>query len=364
MAINNWNNFIAAGTQTPWYANAFEDALKGYKIAKEPEKMQQETNARDLANKLKQLDVEHKPKEYELDDRGKSLANSLKAKANEHYEENYDLDRQLKQANINKANRAPELKGVLSQAFQMRNNLDPKDPNYEHDKKTLNRYIDNFGNKNGSAPVTQPGEGVKIDLPEGKQGYIPGLGNLKKGWQVVKDDKGNDIGVNVPMTDDQVKQYKAKEKFDIIYPFINKSLSEYSGQGSWERFTRDAQNYNKNQEAKKNIDNYFAAKNLISIGSTTENARIGGHATNVQLGELKKTLDKSEVFKKLETGSGFVLPQKYAKNSGDIFKNYLDKVEKAAKTNIPAYEFRALNPKDNNNDSHDLIYNPVTGRLE
>lgn len=342
----------------------FEDVLKGYKMEKEPAKMREEQSAKELANQLRKLDLEHKPKEYALNDQHKSLANAMLSKAVEHYEDKYALDRELKKANINKANRPAPLSGALASAYQLRNQLDPNDKNYEDDVKRINNYIAGLSYKSGLGPPMQPGEGIKINLPEGKEGYIPGVGKLKNGWQSVKDAQGNVIGVNVPMSEKQVDQWKAKEKFDIIYPFLNDSLSQYAGQNSWENFTRDAHNYNQDPEAKQRIDNFFAAKKLISIGSTTENARIGGHATNVQLDELKKTLDSSEVFKKMESGSGFVLPGKYAKNSGNIFKGYLDKVEKAAKTNIPAYEFRALNPGENNNENHDLVYNPVTGSLE
>ena len=363
MAIN-YPNFLNAPILDSPGKNLFENVLKGYQISQEPAKMKQEASTRELANKLKELDVEHKPKEYALGDQHKALANSMLEKANSHYEEQYGQEKALREANIKKANQPQGLRGALASAFALRDNLNADDPNYEKDKNAINNYINNLGQRNGVVPATQPGEGVKINLPEGKEGYIPGVGKLKPGWQSVKDAKGNDIGVNVPMSEKQVDQWKAKEKFDIIYPFLNSSLSEYTGQNSWENFTRDAHNYNKDPAAKQRIDNFFAAKKLISIGSTTENARIGGHATNVQLGELKKTLDSSEVFKKIEGGSGFVLPGKYAKHSGDIFKDYLDKVEKAAKTNIPAYEFRALNPGSNNSDHHDLVYNPATGRLE
>jgi len=328
-------------------ANLFENVLKGYQISQEPGKMKQEASARELANQLRKLDVEHKPKEYALNDQQKTFANALSQKALAHRDKEYSLSDALKESQIKKNQQPQGLKGALAAAFQLRNNLNPDDPNYERDTKAINNYIANLGQKNGAVPITEPGEGIKINLPEGKKGYIPGVGKLKSGWQSVKDAQGNDIGVNVPMSDKQVEQWKAKEKFDIIYPFLNESLSQYTGQNSWENFTRDAHNYNRDPEAKQRIDNFFAAKKLISIGSTTENARIGGHATNIQLDELKKTLDSSEVFKKIEGGSGFVLPAKYAKNSGNIFKAYLDKVEKAAKTNIPAYEFRALNPGEN-----------------
>lgn len=81
----------------------FEDVLKGYKMSQEPAKMKQESSARELANKLRELDVEHKPKEYALGDQQKSLANALQSKALEHYEEKFGLERDLKKAQIQKA---------------------------------------------------------------------------------------------------------------------------------------------------------------------------------------------------------------------------------------------------------------------
>jgi hypothetical protein len=281
MAITNWNNFIAAGVQQPWYATALEDALKGYKMQREPTKIAAEEKKNQLANEMKKIELDAKPGQLDVEKRYKeALTSAANAQA-----ENYK--------------KPAGLKGALATAFQLRNNLDPQSPTYEKDVNSINNYINNLGQKNGAIPMTQPGEGIKINLPEGKEGFIPGVGKLKAGWQSVKDAKGNDIGVNVPMTDKQVDQWKAKEKFDVIYPFINKALGEYTGQNSWENFSRDAKDYNRDPAAKERIDSFLAAKKLISIASTTENARIGGHATNIQLDELKKTLDSSEVNKKL-----------------------------------------------------------------
>lgn len=358
MAIN-FTDFSKIAPQDSPLTNLWENAFKGYQMGRAPKQMDEEQKQRQLAIALKEKDLGHKDKEFELSDQQKSLANSLQSKALENYDEVFKTEQDYKKAQINNLNKPQGLKGALAAAFQLRNNLNPDDPNYDKDKNAINNYINNLGQKSGSVPITQPGEGIKINLPEGKEGYIPGIGKLKPGWQSVKDAQGNDIGVNVPMSDKQIEQWKAKEKFDIIYPFLNDSLSQYTGQNSWENFTRDAQNYNKDAEAKQRIDNFFAAKKLISIGSTTENARIGGHATNVQLDELRKTLDSSEVFNKLESGGGYILPSKYAKNSGNIFKGYLDKVEKAAKTNIPAYEFRSLNPNDNNPSAPEKSSDPV-----
>ena len=89
MAIN-YPDFLNAKIQTPWYAHALEDALKGYKMAKEPAKMAEEAKQRELANKqtditnkTKQQDLENAPAKNDLEKRYKeALINAANAKAN------------------------------------------------------------------------------------------------------------------------------------------------------------------------------------------------------------------------------------------------------------------------------------------
>ena len=101
MAINFPNFLNAPSPKSPW-EGLFENVLKGYKMSQEPAKMREEQSARQLANKLKELEVGHKPKEYELSDKSTELANSLKEKANQYYEQNRDLERRYKESQINK----------------------------------------------------------------------------------------------------------------------------------------------------------------------------------------------------------------------------------------------------------------------
>lgn len=103
----NFTDFSRAPLLDSPAASLFEDVLKGYKMGQEPAKMAEEQSKRQLANQLSKLELEHKPKQYDLDDRGKSLANAMKAKALATYDERYALDKQLKEANIQKALRAP-----------------------------------------------------------------------------------------------------------------------------------------------------------------------------------------------------------------------------------------------------------------
>lgn len=104
MAIN-YPNWLAAPIQKSPFENLFENVLKGYQMQQEPAKMREEQNARQQANALKKLELEHNPKEYELNDKGKEFANALQGKALQTYDERYKMDKQLKQANIDKANR-------------------------------------------------------------------------------------------------------------------------------------------------------------------------------------------------------------------------------------------------------------------
>lgn len=345
MAIQFTDFSRAPLIDSPW-KDALENVLKGYKMGQEPARMKQEAQKNAIANEAKRLEVEHKPKEYELNDKQMELVNSLKSKANEHYEERFKMAKDLNEANIQKANRPAGVQGAFAQALKFRDNLDPNSPTYTSDKELADKYLAKLSTAPG-ASAQLPGEGTEVNLPDGKKGIIQQEAKLPSGWQAITDPEGKKIGYNVPMDKDMVNQWKAKEKFDVIQPFLLKSLSEYSGQDSWLNFTDDVSKYNSDKAAKERIDNFFAAQDLMKVGATTENARIGGHNTNVQLKELKSTLDSSEVYHRLKSGSSFALPKGYKSNSGRIFKDYLDKIEKASKTNIPSHEFRALNPQVN-----------------
>ncbi len=380
MAINNWNNFIAAGTQEPWYATALEDALKGYKMGKEPAKMAEEQKQREATTKLKTLEAEHKPKEFELSDEQKRLANALSAKANSHYEEKYGQEKQLRQAQINKANRPSAPTGALAQAFSLKE----KYPEGSPERKQVDAYIDHLTNKplgtqstlaklqserdlypegsqkrkeidqlitktitpsKGIQVSTNPEGGTEVSIGGQDQGtYIDGLGKLPQGSTVVYSKDKVPIGVNERLTPKEYEKESATRQFGVAYPFINKSLSEYSGRGSNLHFEEDLLAYETDPAAKARIDNYDAAKKLLSIGKTQENARIGGHATNTQLEELGKTLNSAEINTRLVQSKGYQLPKGYLQASGDIFKQKLDEMTKAGQ-NIPYQRFRPIDEK-------------------
>lgn len=369
------------------YANLFEDALKGYKMAKEPENMKREATAKELANNLKGLELEHKPKEYELNDKQKELANSLQSKALEHYEEKFGLERDLKKAQIQKALREPstqaKLSGIIGNYKASHPNASPEDLQKFSDR-VLAAQIKNLEAGKGGTAIKPHGKigniafaneelkkpdldpeyrkalekvlkdeekknvQTEIKLPDGSKGYVNADENTKKDWQPVKNSDDKIIGWNVPMDSKMTEQWKGTQKFNVVQPFLNDSLSYYSGSDSWERYVNDAAHYKTNKEARDRIDNFNAAEKLLTVGALTENARFYGHNTNVQLSALKKTLEASEVHQKLKSGATVALPPGYAREAGKIYKVYLDKFEDVEKKNIPSHQFQALNPEKNN----------------
>ena len=111
MAIN-FTDFSKIPVQESALKNIWEDVLTGYKIGKEPAKMEAERQAKEEEQKkrkletgIKELELGHKPKEYELSDKQKALENNLKQKALDTFAEKQDLERRYKESQISKNNR-------------------------------------------------------------------------------------------------------------------------------------------------------------------------------------------------------------------------------------------------------------------
>lgn len=324
--------------ESPW-KNAFEDVLKGYKMSQEPAKMREEQSARQLANKLKELDVEHKPKEYELNDQGKSLANALQSKALEHYDERFGLEKRLKQAQINKANRPEQLKGALAQAMQLRNSLNPSSPNYERDLKDVNQYINKLGTSSKGIQVsTTPEGGVEVSI--GGQGQLAntlGLPPLPKGQVYLLDENQKPMGIGKPYSEGEKKEESGRAAFNIWQQFITDSQAPYSGKGATRQFESDVQKYSTDEAAKNRIDNLLAADKLLFSTTVKEEATLGGANTNQAYNRITHSLENSEIYPLLKKISKYQLPQGYSKASSDIFNQMVNKGTEAGK-NIAAYK--------------------------
>jgi hypothetical protein len=340
----NFTDFSRAPIQDSPLKTIFEDAFKGYQMGRAPAKMDEEQKQRQLQNRLKELEVEHKPKQFELDDKGKSLANSIKELAYKHMPEDYRQKSELNEARINKARKPQELNSALAQAFKLRSQFEPGTKDY----KDVSNYIQKLGTvggNNGIQVSSTPEGGFQVSIGGDSKdvGYIPGVGKLKPGDTIVNDKDGKTIGVNTRLSDADIKQKKAINSFNNVYPFLNSSLSAFSGKGSWKKFEDAVRTYNIDPKSKELVDNYFAAKQLLAVGTTKENARIGGNSTNQQLKMLRKTLDSSEVPERLKDLAGYQLPEGYKESSGQIFQDYLNSMDKAAQEDIPLWQFRSIN---------------------
>lgn len=130
MAIQ-FTDFSRAPLLDSPYANLLENVLKGYKMGQEPAKMAEEQKLRQLNTQAKQLEVEHKPKEYELNDKQQALINAMKQKALDTYDERFALDKQVKQAQIQKALRAPssqaKYNGIMQNFVSSHPNASPQE---------------------------------------------------------------------------------------------------------------------------------------------------------------------------------------------------------------------------------------------
>lgn len=123
MAITNWNNFIAAGTQESPLTNLLENAFKGYQMGRAPAQMDEEQKQRQLGIQLKQMEAEHKPTEYKLSDEQKKLANAIQSEAYKHLPEKYKQELALNQARINKLNQTANPADVVRNKEEQKANV-------------------------------------------------------------------------------------------------------------------------------------------------------------------------------------------------------------------------------------------------
>ena len=233
-------------------ASIFEDVLKGYKMSQAPKKMQQESDSRALANKLKDLDVQHKPKEYALNDAGKALANALRQKALDTYDERWELDKQVKQANIKKALQekvggSAKANGELANFMVANPNATPEEikgayeeihgKNMDHKDAMINRSRDiTAGNQFDKLPVNDKKQSVALMKGMGVDpveavAYLRQSGNSPSKYA---ENIGVDITTVIPdyaAGEQNIKEAQQAEAYmremETLEDHINEGLGEY-----------------------------------------------------------------------------------------------------------------------------------------
>lgn len=132
MAVGNWINYAAIAPQKSPLEDVFAHVLQGYKMQREPAKMDQEQKQRELVSRLAELDLQHKPTEYSLADA-------------------------LKRAQAQKAFAPSPLTGETAQLFALRNSLSS-----DADRKVVDQILANKAAGSSGTTVYDPNTGQPL----------------------------------------------------------------------------------------------------------------------------------------------------------------------------------------------------------
>lgn len=333
-------DFSKIPTQDSAVGHIFENILKGYAMSKEPQKMQEEQSARELANKLRSMEVEHKPKEYELNDKQKSLANSLQAKALEHYEEKFGLERDLKKAQIQKAlNPSSSAQSSLKPSGSIANalyiqDLESKfgadDPRVvaakkaqeieQHSKEVNTQTKEKYANSLAyrSLPTDEKKRavalltGMGIDPTEGEKLLVEGksLTEIAKEKGVNKDD----VIPVYPLGGENIKQTQRRGAFVNELAVLDKHITESLG-----KYQNKIGGYSLQQmaDAVRGEDPDFQGKVLAAraLGPELSSLRLKAAGANIGIEAIKELQNKSlgnlKILESTVDTKAYVAMQKY-----------------------------------------------------
>ena len=210
---------------------------------------------------------------------------------------------------------------------------------------SLQRLIDQYGE---DSPVVKQA----LDLAAQKSESNAALndqrkrraGGLKPGEEWVEDPGTKEkIGISRDFTKDEKKEEKGRIFFNTVYEQMLPSMSYYSGENSIKKFNNDIVNYKNDEKAKKRIDNYLTAIQLLPSAMVKENATIGGANTNQVYNRLYKSIGSSDIpttIEQLETK--YRLPPGAKLRAGTNFQKILNMATEKSK-NIPARHTEYLN---------------------
>ena len=191
------------------------------------------------------------------------------------------------------------------------------------------------------------------DLSETRQAKLGGLGT---GESWIKDDTGEIVGKNTKVTPEDKKEYKGRGYFNEVYPIMNKGLSNYSGQGSVSKFTKDVNNYGVNPESTKAVDDYLLAKNLVASAAIKEAATLAGGKTQGIFNRISKTLDSSDLPKSVDAlAKQFGLPSSATEKANTRFNQVVNRATRAGELNVPAFNKQYFDPSKHGQSPRDRM---------
>jgi len=376
MAISNWNNFMAAKPQDPWYEDVVENAFNGYKMGRAPATMDLEDKQKELANSLKQIEVDNKPAEL-------------------------DLERRYKEALINKANALAQGGGHAAKPSGDFNNFMIAHPNAteeekqnwfdEHDQakqdatKTASDrkkqiMSGEWFNKQPAAFKSQQlalAAGLGIDTGAASNAFI------NEGKTIT--DLAKEAGVDpksiipvYPTANENIKQTQIRSSLIGELLSFEKNLADIQGKYSRKFFGYSPKQMvdalkNKNPDEQGMI---LAARNLAPEVSALR-AKIATNGT-IGIEALRELTDKSlgnlKIFEPLVSEEARNAMNRYTDQliaeANNAYTNKMQSYSQIQPQMGSASQGQSIpnqpmaNALNNNAPGKELTYNPATGRLE
>lgn len=323
MAISNWTNYAAIAPQKSGLDELFANALKGYQIQREPQKMRDEEEARQRDNAIKAIQQRFEPEKYRAE-----------------------------LAHMNAQTRAlgapKEPSGETAQLLMLRS----KYPDGTPERKIIDQMIEKKTQSQAGTQFTFDPDTKEFSFTQGgpatstQAQSIAGLPPLKKGDNYVYHPETHDpIGIASSPNPGQIKEESAREFFNVAQPFITKAAGYYSGPGATGKLTTDIYNMSKGDEkAKSRVIDFLAAKDLATGATAKEMAAIGAPNVREVFRQTKETLEGSDINKNILKGlKGYTIPSEIQQAASMRLNEMVNKAQEASSNSVPAQKVRYFN---------------------
>lgn len=177
--------------------------------------------------------------------------------------------------------------------------------------------------------------------------YREHLGGLGKGEHYLYDTETHEkIGTQRPYTAKESEEEKGRHFFNEVFPVINTGLKDFVGKDSIKNFNKYVNNYGKNEEATRKIDDLLLAEKLMNAGVVKEAQTLGSGKTNMAYRNLAKTFPKSDIPELLEKyEKSFKIPGTAFMKAGIRFNEMLKHATTQANQSVPVFKTTYFHPE-------------------
>ena len=201
--------------------------------------------------------------------------------------------------------------------------------------------------ESGKYPGTNesiPNEQLKEELAAP---YRERLGGLEKGSHYIYNPETHEkIGQEKPYTAKERETETGRAFFNEVFPDINNAFKDFIGKDSVKNFVKFANEYGRNPEATRKIDDLLLGQKLISAGVVNEAATLGAGKTNQTYKNLQKSFPGSDIPNLIERyGKELKLPTDAFVKAGVRFQNKINQASEKASTSVPAMKKVYFHPE-------------------